>query len=95
MAFPISEYRDLCRTLQTLTASQSSLAQEMATIRARQEQMLTSQVQHTAILRQLQHHLGLPLAAEHLTSTAAVPHSQATKPQAPPESATEEVEPSA
>ncbi|RVW58557.1 hypothetical protein CK203_111400 [Vitis vinifera] len=48
-------------------ASQSSLAQEMAAIRACQEQMLTTQAQHTAILRQLQHHLGLPSAAEHLT----------------------------
>ncbi|RVW58221.1 hypothetical protein CK203_109793 [Vitis vinifera] len=47
------------------------------------------------ILRQLQHHLGLPSAAEHLTPTTAVPHSQATQPQAPPESATEEAEPSA
>ena len=37
MAIPILEYRDLYRTLQTLTASQSSLAQEMATIRARQD----------------------------------------------------------
>ncbi|RVW13741.1 hypothetical protein CK203_087183 [Vitis vinifera] len=53
MAIPISEYRELCRSLQTLTASQSSLAQEMAAIRACQEQMLTTQVQHTAILRQL------------------------------------------
>ena len=35
MAIPISEYRDLCRILQTLTASQSSLAQEMTAIRAR------------------------------------------------------------
>ena len=52
MAIPISEYRDLCCTLQTLTASQSSLAQEMAAIRARQEQMLTTQAQHTAILSQ-------------------------------------------
>ena len=32
MAIPISEYRELCRSLQTLTASQSSLAQEMAAI---------------------------------------------------------------
>ncbi|RVW44221.1 hypothetical protein CK203_089461 [Vitis vinifera] len=95
MAIPISEYRDLCRILQTLTASQSSLAQEMATIRARQEQMLTTQAQHTAILRQLQHHLGLPSAAEHLTPTTAVPHSQATEPQVPPELAIEEAEPSA
>ena len=37
MAIPISEYRELCRSLQTLTASQSSLAQEMAAIRACQE----------------------------------------------------------
>ncbi|RVW82154.1 hypothetical protein CK203_050760 [Vitis vinifera] len=95
MAIPISEYRELCRSLQTLTASQSSLAQEMAAIRACQEQMLTTQAQHTAILRQLQHHLGLPSAAEHLSLTTAVPYSQATEPQAPPKAATEEVEPSA
>nr|CAN71404.1 hypothetical protein VITISV_015449 [Vitis vinifera] len=75
MVIPISDYRDLCRILQTLTASHSSLAQEMAAIRARQEQMLTNQVQHTAILRQLQHHLDLPSTAEHLTPTAAMPHS--------------------
>ncbi|XP_034681030.1 predicted GPI-anchored protein 58 [Vitis riparia] len=56
-------------------------------------QALTAQ--HTAILRQLQHHLGLPSAAEHLTPTTAVPHSQATEPQAPPDPATEEAEPSA
>ncbi|RVW33134.1 hypothetical protein CK203_094848 [Vitis vinifera] len=73
MAIPISEYRELCRSLQTLTASQSSLAQEMAAIRACQEQMLTTQAQHTAILRQLQHHLGLPSAAEHLSPTTTVP----------------------
>ena len=95
MAIPISDYRDLCRILQTLTASQSSLVQEMAAIRARQEQMLTTQVQHSAILRQLQHHLGLPSTAEHLTPTTAVPHSQATEPQVPPELAIEEAEPSA
>ncbi|RVW15640.1 hypothetical protein CK203_075303 [Vitis vinifera] len=49
MAIPISEYRSYvahCR----LSASQSSLAQEMAAIRACQEQMLTTQAQHTAIL---------------------------------------------
>ena len=56
--------------------------------------MLTTQAQHTAILRQLQHHLDLPSTAEHLTPTTAVPHSQAIEPQAPPEAATEEAEPS-
>ena len=94
MAIPISKYRELCRSLQTLTASQSSLAQEMAAIRACQEQMLTTQAQHTAILRQLQHHFDLPSAAEHSTPTTVVPHSQAIEPQASPEAATEEAEPS-
>ena len=37
MAIPISKYRELCRSLETLTASQSSLAHEMAAIRACQE----------------------------------------------------------
>ncbi|RVW14180.1 hypothetical protein CK203_109726 [Vitis vinifera] len=52
------------------------------------------QAQHTTILRQLQHHVGLPSAAEYFALTTAVPHSQATEPQAPPEAA-EEAEPSA
>ena len=65
MAIPISEYRELCRSLQTLTASQSSLAQEMAAIRACQEQMFATQTQHTAILRQIQHHLGIISPPEH------------------------------
>ncbi|RVW21471.1 hypothetical protein CK203_112632 [Vitis vinifera] len=75
MAIPISEYRELCRALETLTASQSSLAQEMAAIRACQEQMLATQAQQAAILRQLQLHFDLPPAVEPSTSTPAVPHS--------------------
>ncbi|RVW31071.1 hypothetical protein CK203_093173 [Vitis vinifera] len=59
MVIPISEYRELCRALGTLTASQSNLAQEMAAIRACQEQMLASQAQQAAILRQLQVHFDL------------------------------------
>ncbi|XP_059593058.1 uncharacterized protein LOC132253830 [Vitis vinifera] len=90
MAIPISEYRELCRSLETLTASQSSLAHEMAAIRACQEQMLATQAQHTAILRQLQHHCDLPPATEPSTSTTAVPHSHPTEPQAPSGAATEE-----
>ncbi|KAL6343033.1 hypothetical protein AAG906_017845 [Vitis piasezkii] len=78
MAIPISEYRELCRSLETLTTSQSSLAQEMAAIRACQEQMLATQAQHTAILRQLQLHFDLPPAVEPSTSTTAVPHSHPT-----------------
>nr|CAN65845.1 hypothetical protein VITISV_014173 [Vitis vinifera] len=80
MAIPISEYRELCRSLETLTASQSSLAHEMAAIRACQEQMLATQAQHTAILRQLQHHFDLPPAAEPSTSTTTVPHSHPIEP---------------
>ena len=88
MAIPISEYRELCRSLETLTASQSSLAQEMAAIRACQDQMLATQAQQAAILRQLQLHFDLPLAVEPSTSTPA-------EPQATSEAPTEEADPSA
>ena len=92
MTIPISEYRELCCALETLTASQSSLAQEMAAIRACQEQMLATQAQQAAILRQLQVHFDLPQAAE--------PHSHPSeshppKPQAPVDAPTEEADPSA
>ncbi|KAL6320954.1 hypothetical protein AAG906_010763 [Vitis piasezkii] len=82
MAIPISEYRELCRSLETLTASQSSLAQEMAAIRACQEQMLATQAQHTAILRQLQLHFDLPPAVEPSTSTpkSLKPHQEVPLP---------------
>ena len=54
--------------------------------------ILATQTQHTAILRQLQHHLGLPSATEHLTPTTAVLHSEATEPHAPPDPNTENAE---
>nr|CAN75343.1 hypothetical protein VITISV_031486 [Vitis vinifera] len=74
--FPQALYGKIIQTKsQILTTTQSSFAQEMSTIRAHQEQILATQTQHTAILRQLQHHLGLPSAAEHLTPTTAVPRS--------------------
>nr|CAN60065.1 hypothetical protein VITISV_020523 [Vitis vinifera] len=100
MAIPISEYRELCRALETLTASQSSLAQEMAAIRACQEQMLATQAQQAAILRQLQVHFDLPQAVEPSTDTPAEPHSHPLdshppEPQAPADAPTEEVDPSA
>ncbi|RVW78315.1 hypothetical protein CK203_055779 [Vitis vinifera] len=56
---------------------------------------MAAQAQHTAILRQLQHHFDLPLAAEPSTSTTAVPHSHPIEPQAPSGAATEEADPSA
>ena len=73
-------------------ATQSSLAQEISAIRSQQEHILITQTQHTAILRQLQHHLGLPSATEHLTPTTAVLHSEATEPHAPPDPNTENAE---
>ncbi|RVW59885.1 hypothetical protein CK203_100540 [Vitis vinifera] len=100
MAIPISEYRELCRALETLTASQSNLAQELAAIKACQEQMLASQAQQAAILRQLQVHFDLPQAVEPSIPTPPEPHSQpsesqAPEPEAPADPPTEEADPSA
>ncbi|RVW35410.1 hypothetical protein CK203_077101, partial [Vitis vinifera] len=100
MAIPISEYRELCRALETLTASQSNLAQELAAIKACQEQMLASQAQQAAILRQLQVHFDLPQAVEPSTETPPEPHSQPSEshppePEAPADPPTEEADPSA
>ena len=67
----------------------------MVAIQACQEQMLATQAQQTAILRQLQHHFDLPSAVEPSTSTTLVPHSHPTEPQAPSGAATEKVDPSA
>ncbi|WKA03372.1 hypothetical protein VitviT2T_021485 [Vitis vinifera] len=61
----ISEYRALFHTLQALTTSQSILTQEMTALRAHQEQIIATQTQHTAILRQIQSHLGIPSAPKH------------------------------
>ena len=67
----------------------------MTAIRACQEQMLATQAQHTAILRQLQLHFDLPPAVEPPTSTTIVPHSHPVEPQALVEAPAEEVDPSA
>ncbi|RVW12617.1 hypothetical protein CK203_115887 [Vitis vinifera] len=56
-------------------ASPRHIPEEMAAIRACQEQMLATQAQQAAILRQLQLHFDLPPAVEPSTSTPAVPHS--------------------
>ncbi|RVX11227.1 Retrovirus-related Pol polyprotein from transposon 17.6 [Vitis vinifera] len=45
-------------------ATQAALLR-ISAIRSQQEHILITQTQHTAILRQLQHHLGLPSATEH------------------------------
>ena len=54
-----SEFRGLCHTLQTLTATQSIITQQMTALHAHQDQIITTQTQHTAILRQIQQHLGI------------------------------------
>ena len=53
IAISISEFRGLCHTLQTFTATQSVLTQQMAAVCAHQDQLIATQTQHTAILRQI------------------------------------------
>ena len=78
VAIPIIEYRDLSYTYQALATSQSILTQQTTTLRSQQEQILTTQVQHTATLRQIQHHLGITSAPEHAITSSSEPS------QAPP-----------
>ncbi|RVW61816.1 hypothetical protein CK203_065726 [Vitis vinifera] len=68
--------------------------------KACQEQMLASQAQQAAILRQLQVHFDLPQAVEPSTDTPPEPHSQPSEshppePEAPADPPTEEADPSA
>ena len=51
IAIPIIKYRGLCHTFQALATSQSILTQQMTALCAHQEQILTTQAQHTGILR--------------------------------------------
>ena len=53
ISISISEFRGLCHTLQTLTATESILTQQMTTLCAHQGQLIATQTQHTAILRQI------------------------------------------
>ena len=50
----------------------------MTAFHAHQEQIIATQTQHTAILRQIQHHLGIISAPEHATPSPPEPS------QAPP-----------
>ena len=45
----------------------------MTALRAHKEQIITTQAQHTAILRQIQHHLGIISALEHATAISPEP----------------------
>ncbi|XP_034690515.1 histone-lysine N-methyltransferase 2D-like [Vitis riparia] len=66
IAISIIEYRGLCHTFQALAISQSILTQQITALSAHQEQIIATQTQHTAILRQIQHHLGILSTPEHL-----------------------------
>ena len=81
IAISIFEFRGLCHTLQTLTTSQSILTQQMTTLRAHQEQIIATLTQHTAILRQIQRHLGILLPPEHAIH---IPSELTDPPQGPP-----------
>ena len=67
----------------------------MTALRAHQEQIIDTQTQHTAILRQIQHHLGIISAPEHAIPSPPEP-SQAPlfvdQPMPPKEATTGEAE---
>ena len=81
IAISISEFKGLYHTLQTLTASQSILTQQMEAIRAHQDQLIATQTQHTAILRQIHQHLGILSPPEH---AIPIPSEPTDPSQGPP-----------
>ena len=100
IVIPIIEYRGLCHTFQALATSHSILTQQITTLRAHQEQIVATQAQHTAILRQIQHHLGIISAPEHAIPSPPKPSQapsfadQPMLPEEPPAGEAEAVEPS-
>ncbi|RVW66707.1 hypothetical protein CK203_065752 [Vitis vinifera] len=58
----IERYAAHCRSS---LASQSILTQQITALSAHQEQIIATQTQRTAILRQIQHHLGIISPPEH------------------------------
>ncbi|RVW64003.1 hypothetical protein CK203_049359 [Vitis vinifera] len=100
IAIPIIEYRGLCHTFQALATSQSILTQHITTLRAHQEQIVATKVQHTAILRQIQHHLGIISAPKYAIPSPPEPSQappfvdQPMPPEEPPTGEAEAAEPS-
>ena len=72
----------------------------MTALRAHQEQIITTQVQHTTILRQIQHLLDLISAPEHVTPSPSEPAQapsfihETTPPEEPTTGEAEATEPS-
>ncbi|RVW13528.1 hypothetical protein CK203_101450 [Vitis vinifera] len=61
----LTEFRGLMHSLQTLSTAQDSLFQQMATIRAHQDQIIATQTQHTTILHHIQQHLSMQTLPGH------------------------------
>ena len=60
------------------------MAQQMTALRAHQEQIIATQTQHTAILRQIQHHLGIPPTPEYPIPILSEPLEPSEPSHAPP-----------
>ena len=69
----LTEFRGLVHSLQTLSTAQDSIIQQMATIRAHQDQIIASQAQHTTILYQIQQHLSMQTPLGHDRSAPSEP----------------------
>ncbi|KAL6310813.1 hypothetical protein AAG906_017515 [Vitis piasezkii] len=69
----LTEFRGLVHSLQTLSTAQDSLFQQMATIRAHQDQIIATQTQHTTILHQIQQHLSMQALPGHDRSGPSEP----------------------
>nr|CAN77002.1 hypothetical protein VITISV_028504 [Vitis vinifera] len=61
----LPQAQGLVHSLQTLSIAQDSLIQQMATIRAHQDQIIATQTQHTTILHQIQQHLSMQTLPGH------------------------------
>ena len=61
----LTEFRGLVHSLRTLSTAQDSLFQQMATIRAHQDQIIATQTQHTTILHHIQQHLSMQTLPGH------------------------------
>ncbi|KAL6336208.1 hypothetical protein AAG906_011090 [Vitis piasezkii] len=66
-------YHLIIHSLQTLSTAQDSLFQQMATIRAHQDQIIATQAQHTTILHQIQQHLSMQTPLGHDRSAPSEP----------------------
>ena len=69
----LTEFKGLVHSLQTLSTTQDSLFQQMATIRAHQDQIIATQTQHTTILHQIQQHLSMQALPGHDRSGPSEP----------------------